>query len=260
MDKNKYEEIIKIKINNGNQDFKTRLAMTSISKESKDITMHNGMPKDMARLYLSSDIRDLLIDKGGNTFVVDSFFKEDGFIDIIINEISIPFKEKVQLHSMWGDNYFALYHGIEAPTITLSGVMYNSRNNDWWDDFINIYLEMLRGSELSKLEQTVCLNYYTYNNIFFSILSFQSGVRSDNQNMVGFGLSGIVHAVKVAKNKQYSPSLNETLVARELAQANFPSTGVRWSNNFSFKYEQYYAPSTIASSSVSDKKEIIIEK
>lgn len=210
--------------------------MTSITKEEHSINNVTGMPDAMARLYLHSSMKSILGSKMGND-IVEKFFRDDGYIDIIISDIRIPLQEKVQLHSLWGDNYFALYHGIQAPSISLSGFMYNARNNDWWDEFMNLYLSMLRGSELAKYQQVVCLNYYTYNNIFFSISNFDSGVTSLNQSQIQFGLAGIIHKISI---KGIVPGKTNPAAAMEIAQYEFPVPPERVNTYSTFKYDQYY--------------------
>ena len=248
MDNSKYRVFISAFSKNNQSSYpRTSIKMTSIRKESDTINTNTGMPHMTAKLYLDSSMKQIMKSHVGYFESIDNFFKNDGFIDIIITDISLPLKEKIQLHSLWGDNYFAAYYGIEAPTIALSGLMYNARNNNWWDEFINLYLDFLRGSELSKYKQTMCLNYYGSNNIFFSIVSFTSGINSSTQTQIPFSITGVIHDICVIVDQSISSAFINKGRPYVNIDALFPIPPPEVERTAQFKYDIYYSSDSVGS-------------
>ncbi|MEM4205765.1 MAG: hypothetical protein QXQ43_00610 [Nitrososphaerota archaeon] len=260
MNKDKYSVIVKSinDVRKGDYNPDSLFKMTSITKENAAINPITGMPSEMARLYLHSNMRGVIGSIVGRD-LAEKFFNDDGYIDIIVADLRISLREKVQLHSLWGDNYFALYHGLEAPTISLAGFMYNARNNDWWDDFINVYLSILRGSELAKYEQVVCLNYYTYNNIFFSITNFDSGVNATSQSQIQFALNGVVHKISIKSSNYNRPEGSPEKSRYETVNEIFPVAPERFVSVSQFKYDQYYYSSDLNGNNVDSGKNFSIK-
>jgi len=81
--------------------FQQSIATTSITKENHDYNALTNMPSGTARLYLFSGIKEDLLKTAGKQYsaIINSFFNDGGFIDIIISNMEIKMKEKAQVHS-----------------------------------------------------------------------------------------------------------------------------------------------------------------
>jgi hypothetical protein len=218
--------------------FRQSIATTSITKEGHDYDAITNMPSGTARLYLFSGIKEDLLKAAGKQYapIINSFFNDGGFIDIIISTMEIQLKEKVQIHSLWGDNFAVFYFGQDVPMLSLGGLLYNARNHDWWNAFIQIYVNFIRGTKLAEYQQTVCLNYQDYDNLYLSLTGFNSSVDAGMMSRIPFSMVGVIHKMDV-KTETLKMVSGQRL---EWAEAGFPISAIRHNNVFEPEYTLNY--------------------
>ena len=173
----------------------------TIPKEDPSL---NG--ENRARLYfrLSSDLdKSRLLDMDSSNLyksAVESFFSNGGFFDFVATNIAISHREKTQVSPLFGDDYLVLYFGREPPTIMISGFLYNAVNAEWWDQFVLVYRNAMRGSRLGMFKKGLYLSYFDYR-VYFSTMSFDERMSSEIQTTVPFSITGVVHNIKIATQK-----------------------------------------------------------
>lgn len=72
------------------------------------------------------------------------------FANFFLTDISYNFNEKVQVMQTFGDNEVVYYFGRQPLMITMSGLLFDSLENDWFSKFLTLYAGVLRGTELAK--------------------------------------------------------------------------------------------------------------
>lgn len=87
------------------------------------------------------DLTNMSDPKDSNTFGYDKF---------LLTGVQASFDEKVQITQVFGDAEVVYYFGRQPIVFTLSGVLIDSVDNNWFTDWIKIYSEALRGTQLAK--------------------------------------------------------------------------------------------------------------
>lgn len=67
-----------------------------------------------------------------------------------LTDVSVSYNEKVQIMTTFGDGEVAYYFGRQPVVFTLSGIVFDSIDNDWFSKLILLYDSTLRGSQLAK--------------------------------------------------------------------------------------------------------------
>lgn len=82
-----------------------------------------------------------------------------GYIDFLLTSAVEAYQEKVQVVDVLSDNYVAYYFGSQPPVFQYSGVLLNSKQDDWRSAFTIIYNDIIRGTELARRKAVVTLSY-----------------------------------------------------------------------------------------------------
>lgn len=82
-----------------------------------------------------------------------------GYIDFLLVSAVEQYQEKVQIVDVLSDNYVAYYFGAQPPVFQYSGVLLNSKQDDWRSAFTIIYNDIIRGTELARRRAVVTLSY-----------------------------------------------------------------------------------------------------
>lgn len=82
-----------------------------------------------------------------------------GYIDFLLTSAVEAYQEKVQIVDVLSDNYVAYYFGAQPPVFQYSGVLLNSKQDDWRSAFTIIYNDIIRGTELARRRAVVTLSY-----------------------------------------------------------------------------------------------------
>ena len=76
--------------------------------------------------------------------------KQRGYDRFLLTDFNVSYSEKTQIMTTFGDNEVVYYFGKNPVIINLSGVLVDSLTNDWFGNFINLYNNFLRGTQLAR--------------------------------------------------------------------------------------------------------------
>jgi len=82
-----------------------------------------------------------------------------GYIDFLLTSAVESYQEKVQIVDVLSDNYVSYYFGAAPSVFQYSGVLLNSKQDDWRSAFTVIYNDIIRGTELARRRAVVTLAY-----------------------------------------------------------------------------------------------------
>ena len=76
--------------------------------------------------------------------------KETGYDRFIISSVSADMTEKIQITEVFGDNEVIYYFGRQPLIFNFTGYLIDSPDNNWFEQWIQMYTEFLRGTQLAK--------------------------------------------------------------------------------------------------------------
>lgn len=82
-----------------------------------------------------------------------------GYIDFLLGQVQESYTEKVQIADVLSDNYIAYFFGSSPPVFNYSGVVYNTKQDNWRSALSLLYRYCIRGTQLARRGQVVCLAY-----------------------------------------------------------------------------------------------------
>jgi len=169
--------------------------------------------KTMARLYIMSPnkaVHDLFIkDKGLSSRAqqiasVLSIYPNKqgrwrgsgaGYIDFLLTAFSLQQSEQMQITEVLADASVVYYFGQNTLRGQLSGTVFNTRQDDWYDAWMVLYEELCRGTKLAQRGQQVIMRVDTrfYYGSFSNTSSQLSGAMETAANFsAGFVIKKIV--------------------------------------------------------------------
>lgn len=92
-----------------------------------------------SKVNVSSELDELL-----------SSNSKQGFTKFFLTGISVSYSEKSQIMTTFGDNEVVYYFGKQPVVFNLTGLIFDSMENDWFSKFITLYQQVLRGTMLAK--------------------------------------------------------------------------------------------------------------
>jgi hypothetical protein len=128
---------------------------------------------------VESDVKDMLAGR---------------FVNFFLTDISLSFNEKAQITQTFGDNEVVYYFGRQPMVMNLSGMLFDSLENDWFSKFMTMYAGVLRGTQLAK---TFSLIKITFPNMVVtgSISSFSFNQNSQRDTDIPFQMQFIAKEV-----------------------------------------------------------------
>lgn len=73
-----------------------------------------------------------------------------GYDKFLLTGVSGSFSEKLQVTEVFGDGEVCYYFGRQPMMIGFSGILIDSPDNTWFTDWMRMYSEFLRGSQLAR--------------------------------------------------------------------------------------------------------------
>lgn len=80
-----------------------------------------------------------------------------GYDSFLITSVSCSLSEKMQVTEVFGDNEVVYYFGRQPIMFNISGVIVDSRDNEWFTDWLGMYSAVMRGSQLAQRNQLLRL-------------------------------------------------------------------------------------------------------
>lgn len=96
---------------------------------------------------------------GGGSIVASMVASDtsSGYDSFLLTSVACSMSEKLQVTEVFGDNEVVYYFGRQPITFTIGGVLVDSRDNEWFTDWMSMYSSVLRGSQLAQRNQLLRL-------------------------------------------------------------------------------------------------------
>lgn len=84
-----------------------------------------------------------------------------GYVDFLLEQFSVQNQELHQVVEVLSDAYVSYFFGQAAPRANLSGVVLNTRQDDWFDAWNILYQDLIRGTHLARRNQILIVRVDT---------------------------------------------------------------------------------------------------
>lgn len=131
---------------------RSRAARSLYADKGQAYTSDRG-PIAFMRLLKSPDYDAQSAAKGTKSSIdeeVNQLLSSTGFSKFFLTGVSVQYSEKTQIMTTFGDNEVVYYFGKQPTIFTLSGLLFDSLESDWFSKFITMYGRIFRGTELAK--------------------------------------------------------------------------------------------------------------
>jgi len=118
-----------------------------------------------------------------------------GYVDFWLSQINLQFREKRQLVELTSDAYAVYYHGLAAPNISLSGSLLNTVQNNWWSNFLDLYISAIRGTKTAIFSAPLIL-LLDSKRYSISIDSLTQSLSADMEMLGSFSMQGLVSKIE----------------------------------------------------------------
>lgn len=134
--------------------------------------------------------------KGARSNVVDDVnaLVAGRFVNFFLTDVQCAFNEKMQIIQTFGDNEIVYYFGKQPVIMNISGLLFDSLENDWFSKFLTMYAGVLRGTQLA---QTFSLIQITFPNMVVkgSISGFSFNQNSQRDTDIPFQMTFVAKEV-----------------------------------------------------------------
>lgn len=120
---------------------------------------------------------------------------KNSFNDFFLTDVSVSYNEKVQIMTTFGDSEIVYYFGKDPVIFNISGMVFDSLDNDWFTKFFSLYGTVLRGSQTARNYELVEI---TLPNMVIvgTIPSLSHQQNSQNDTIVNFSLQFIAKEIR----------------------------------------------------------------
>lgn len=140
---------------------------------------------------------------------VDALLSKSGFTNFFVTGVNVTYAEKTQVMTTFGDNEIIYYFGKQPIAFNITGLLFDSLEDDWFSKFLTLYSSVLRGSQLAKNFGLVEL---TFPNMVLTGTISQLSTQQDSQRDtdIGFTMQFLAKEV-VPLPMQITPSAVENV-------------------------------------------------
>ncbi|MNK27639.1 hypothetical protein D3C87_460010 [compost metagenome] len=75
---------------------------------------------------------------------------DQGYADFFVTDVRCQLSEKLQITEVYGDGEVAYYFGRQPIMMTISGFIFDSFDNSWFVQWLSMYGQVMRGTQLAK--------------------------------------------------------------------------------------------------------------
>lgn len=86
----------------------------------------------------------------------------NGYLDFMIQAVQAPLQEKIQVTETLSDNYVLFAFGQSAPVWNFSGALINSVQDDQATNFLRLYLNVLRATQMARRQKSMSISFDSY--------------------------------------------------------------------------------------------------
>lgn len=130
-----------------------------------------------------------------------------GYVDFHLSGLSFGYQERSQLQVAQNDNFVEYFFGSSPATITLQGVLLNTIQDDWSNNMLEIYWNILRGTKMAQRRSLIRLRLM--DRIYsFTLRSFSENFSTSSSTTTGFSLSGTLYSIRLvpSPSQHYLPT------------------------------------------------------
>jgi len=120
-----------------------------------------------------------------------------GYIDFLLQTAQESYQEKVQIVDVLSDNYVSYFFGAQPSVFQYTGVLMNTRQDDWRAAFTILYNDVLRGTELAR-RQVVATLAYDDMAVTGSLIGMTQTLTAEMQTAAQFTFSMLVQRIDVS--------------------------------------------------------------
>ena len=128
-----------------------------------------------------------------------------GYVDFLLTQAQESYQEKVQVVDVLSDNYVAFYFGSQPPVFQYSGVLLNTRQDDWRAAFTIMYNAIMRGSQLARRKKLITLAYDEMS-VTGSIMGMTQTLTAEMQMASQFTFQMLVQRIDVNRTRSSIPT------------------------------------------------------
>ena len=140
--------------------------------------------------------------EGKDKAFVEALNKNRGFINFLAKNVSYDIQEKSQVVHTFGGSEAVYFYGRAPVQVNFSGLLIDDLDNNQFSEFLNLYLNHLRGTKASK---DFCYVELSLNNITFTgaFTGIQIQQESSRDTDVTFSAQFIAKSFTIASTDQY---------------------------------------------------------
>jgi hypothetical protein len=138
-----------------------------------------------------------------------------GYLDFFIQQASMPLQEKVDVKETLADNYVAFFFGQQPPIWSFTGWLFNTVQDDQTTNFLRLYTEILRGTQLARRQKIVSLLIDSYI-ITGAIVGTNFTLQANAEIYVPFAFQLLVKRISIVNYTQgWVPTRSDTPFAAD---------------------------------------------
>lgn len=80
------------------------------------------------------------------------------YTNFLLTDVQVQMNEKVQVSEVFGDTEVVYYFGKQPVIFNISGLLIDDKSNNWFTNFLTMYSEIGRGSELARNGELIEIN------------------------------------------------------------------------------------------------------
>jgi hypothetical protein len=151
-----------------------------------------------------------------------------GYIDFLLQQAQESFTEKFEAVDVLSDNYVSYFYGQQPPIFQYSGILLNSKQDDWRLAFMDIYHEFLRGTKMARRQMVVVL---AYDDVFVTgvLVSMSQALNADLELAVPFNFQMLVKRYDAhtrLESSDWKPTPHEGASPYSVKSTMFSNTNV----------------------------------
>jgi hypothetical protein len=157
----------------------------------------NDFTDTQARIYLSSPLNNT--SKLGNLEPLAHAVsdKNNGYVDFILQGVEQGLREKVDVIETLNDHYVAYFFGAAAEQWTFRGTFLNTKEDNQFIAFHEMYEKWLRGTKLADYRRIVALQYNGIT-VRGALTSLATSLNSEMETAMSFSFTLLVKDVHIA--------------------------------------------------------------
>ena len=145
--------------------------------------------------------------KGVERQILDQLVNNNGYTSFLLQNVSFTDSEKTQVMHTFGDGYVNYFYGRNPRQMSLSGLLLDDIDNDWFYKFMVAYDKFLRGTSLAKNYRLIQL---TLPNVVLvgTILDLSYSQDASNDSTISFSMNFLIKSMDFISSSSTKNTFN----------------------------------------------------